>query len=72
MPSLYHHEKLSHDYADEVQFPEDRLVQYAVELNKLRETTVIPRQLGQIASILDLLEFEVRCRLEEDGTVSQA
>ena len=66
MPSLYHHEQLTSKY---VSLDDDTLVAYAVELQKMREETEIPRQLGVISLILERLYFEVGQRMKEQPDV---
>jgi len=73
MPSLYHHEHISHTYAE---LTDEELHSHALELHKMSQETDVPRQLGVIARLLNQLSFEVGCRVVEadgvfgDGTIA--
>lgn len=62
MPSLYHHDILSHDYANHDEFPDSRLLSIGHELTQMLNETEVPRQRDQINMLLGRLAFEVGCR----------
>ena len=62
MKSLYGHEQTIHNCA---RFSDEELVNTADELSKLRDETVVPRQLAVIARLLAYLDYEQGARIDE-------
>lgn len=70
MASLALHEKLAHGC---LELPDDTLVSHTLELHRMLETNVVPRQIDVIRKLLGYIAFEARMRLQErDGTPVEA
>jgi hypothetical protein len=60
MPSLYHHEYISHTYAE---LSDEELNKHAREIQELKDSTEVPRQRQVCDRLLGLIAFEASYRL---------